>query len=83
MRFVARILSIVVGAIALGFVFYKLIGPVGHWYELNFAKNDHDLGQAYMVALAVQLVALLAGGLLGDWIFRKWRHKRPDLKQPS
>jgi membrane associated rhomboid family serine protease len=76
MRFFARILSIVVGAITLGFVFYKLIGPVGHWYELNFAKSDDDLGQAYMVALAVQLVALLAGGLLGDWAFRRWQHKR-------
>ncbi len=28
-----RILSIGAGAIALGFVFYKLIGPVGRWYE--------------------------------------------------
>jgi membrane associated rhomboid family serine protease len=78
MRLIARILSIFVGAIALGFVFYKLIGPVGHWYELNFAKNDGDLGQAYMVALAVQLVALIAGGWLGDWVFRKWRQKQLD-----
>lgn len=81
MSLVIRILSIVVGAIALGSVFYKLIGLAGHWYELKFAKNDDDLGQAYMAALAVQLVALLAGGLLGDWAFRKWQHKRPDREQ--
>ncbi|HEX7863975.1 MAG TPA: hypothetical protein VF555_03455 [Variovorax sp.] len=76
MRLVARILFIVVGAIALGFVFYKVIGPMGHWYELNFAQNDDDLGRAYMVALAVQLAALIVGGWLGDWVFRKWRQKR-------
>lgn len=76
MRLVARILFIVVGAIALGFVFYKVIGPVGHWYELNFAQNDDDLGRAYMVALAVQLAALIAGGWLGDWVFRKWQQER-------
>ena len=78
MRSIARILFTVSGAIALGLVFYKLIGPVGHGYELNFARNDGDLGQAYMVALAVQLLALIAGGWLGDWAFRKWRQRQPD-----
>lgn len=78
MRSIARILFIVSGAIALGLVFYKLIGPVGHGYELNFARNDGDLGQAYMVALAVQLLALIVGGWLGDWAFRKWRQRQPD-----
>ncbi|AGU47686.1 hypothetical protein VAPA_1c05560 [Variovorax paradoxus B4] len=78
MRFIARLFFIVVGATALGFIFYKLIGPVGHWYELNFARNDDDLGQAYMVALAVQFLALIAGGWLGDWAFRKWRQRQPD-----
>lgn len=73
-----RPLCILAGAIALGLVFYKLIGPVGHWYELKFARNDGDLGQAYMVALAVQLLALIVGGWLGDWAFRKWRQKQPD-----
>jgi hypothetical protein len=77
MKTLVRLLCILVGAIALSLVFYKLIGPVGHWYELNFARNDSDLGQAYMVALAVQLLALIAGGWLGDWAFRKWRHKQP------
>ncbi|MGJ7537381.1 MULTISPECIES: hypothetical protein [unclassified Variovorax] len=80
MRLIARILFIFAGAIALGFVFYKLIGPVGHWYELNFAKNDDDLGRAYMVALGVQLAALMTGGSLGDWVFRKWRQTQPDLQ---
>jgi|UniRef100_C5CJD8 hypothetical protein len=78
MRSIARILFIVSGAIALGLVFYKLIGPVGHGYELNFARNDGDLGQAHMVALAVQFLALIAGGWLGDWAFRKWRQRQPD-----
>ncbi|MBD9664629.1 hypothetical protein J2W37_001930 [Variovorax paradoxus] len=73
-----RLLCILTGAIALGLVFYKLIGPVGHWYELKFARNDGDLGQAYMVALAVQFLALIVGGWLGDWAFRKWLQKRPD-----
>jgi hypothetical protein len=77
MKTLVRLLCILVGAIALSLVFYKLIGPVGHWYELNFARNDSDLGQAYMIALAVQLLALIAGGWLGDWAFRKWRHKQP------
>ncbi|RSZ36496.1 hypothetical protein EJO66_14655 [Variovorax beijingensis] len=73
-----RLLCILAGAIALGSVFYKLIGPVGHWYELNFARNDGDLGQAYMVALAVQFLALIAGGWVGDWAFRKRRQRPPD-----
>ncbi|CAN7186631.1 hypothetical protein LJR099_000467 [Variovorax paradoxus] len=78
MRSIARILFVASGTIALGFVFYKFIGPLGHGYELNFARNDGDLGQAYMVALAVQFLALIVGGWLGDWVFRKWRHKQPD-----
>ncbi|MET3179919.1 hypothetical protein EJP69_26660 [Variovorax gossypii] len=78
MRLAARILFIVVGAIALGFVFYKVIGPVGYWYELNFAQSDDDLGRAYMVALAVQLAALIVGGWLGDRLFRRWRRKQAD-----
>lgn len=73
---VVRTLSIAVGAIVLGLVFYKLIGPVGRWYEFNFARNDDDLGRAYMVALTVQLVALFAGGWLGDLVFRRWRRRR-------
>jgi hypothetical protein len=73
---VARALSIAIGAIVLGLVFYKLIGPVGHWYELNFAENDDDLSRVYMVALAVQLASLFAGGWLGDVLFRRWRRKR-------
>jgi len=31
-----------------------------------------------MVALAVQFLALIVGGWLGDWAFRKWLQKRPD-----
>jgi len=73
---VARALSIAIGAIVLGLVFYKLIGPVGHWYELNFAENDDDLSRVYMVALAVQLASLFAGGWLGDVLLRRWRRKR-------
>ena len=76
MRFILRILSAVAGAAALGFLTYKVIGPVGHWYEINFAQNDDDLGRAYMVALAVQLAALIVGGWLGDRLFRKWQQKR-------
>lgn len=64
----------------LALFFYKLIGPAGQWYELNFAKNDDDLSRAYMVALAIQLVALPAGGWLGDRLFRKWRQKRLDRR---
>ncbi|MET3395581.1 hypothetical protein ABIC33_006257 [Variovorax sp. 1140] len=71
-----RVLFIVAGAGMLGLFFYKLIAPVGHWYELNFAKNDDDLSRAYMVALAIQLGALPAGGWLGDRLFRKRQQKR-------
>lgn len=76
MNFVVRVFFVIAGAIGLGSAFYTLIGPVGHWYELNFAQNDADLGRAYMVALAVQLATLLAGGWFGDWMFRMWQQKR-------
>lgn len=78
MSFVVRAFLVIAGAIVLGSVFYKLIGPVGHWYEFNFAQNDHDLGRAYMVALAVQLAALMLGGWLGNRLFRRWRGKPSD-----
>lgn len=80
MSLAIRVLSILAGAGMLGLFFYKLIGQVGQWYELNFAKNDDDLSRAYMVALAIQLVALPAGGWLGDRLFRKWRQKRLDRR---
>ncbi|MDQ0588921.1 hypothetical protein [Variovorax paradoxus] len=81
MKTLIRLLCIFAGAIALSLVFYKLIGLVGHRYELNFAKNDGDLGQAYLVALAVQFLALIVGGWLGDRAFRKWRHKQLSRQQ--
>ncbi len=55
---------------------YKLIGPMGHWYELGFANNDDDLGRAYLGALAVQLAASVIGGWLGNRLFCRWRQKR-------
>jgi len=64
----------------LALFFYKLIGPVGQWYELNFAKNDADLSRAYMVALAVQLAALIGGSWLGNRLFCRWRQKRLDRR---
>ena len=75
MSFVIRVFFVTAGAVGLGFAFYKLIGPVSYWYESNLAKSDDDLGRAYMVALTVQVVALFAGGWLGELVFRRWRRR--------
>ena len=78
MKILARLFFIVVGALALAFIFYKLIGPAGQWFELNWAKSDSDLGRIFMVALAVQAISVVAGGWLGDKAFRMWRQRRLD-----
>jgi len=65
--------AIVAGALIVGFVFYKLIGLVGQWYELHHARNDGDLGTLYMVALGVQCASILVGGWLGSRVYRRLR----------
>ncbi|MFS2050738.1 hypothetical protein ACEN9J_28800 [Variovorax sp. Varisp41] len=73
MNRIKHLAAIVAGALIVGFLFYKLIGPAGQWYELHHARNDGDLGTLYMVALGVQCVSIVVGGWLGSRVYRRLR----------
>jgi hypothetical protein len=77
MKLLIRLLCILAGALALSFlVAIGVLIPVTRWYETNLARGLDDLSDAYVLSLAVQAITAVAGGWLGDWLFRKWRHER-------
>lgn len=82
MKILIRLLCILVGALTLSFLAAKgVLVPIGRWYEMNRAQSESDLSQAFVIALAVQALCVIAGGWLGDRAFRKWRHKQLDRQQ--
>ncbi|WPH21063.1 hypothetical protein [Variovorax paradoxus] len=84
MKILIRLLCILAGALALSFLVAKVVlVPIGQWYEMNRAQSESDLSQAFVVALAVQALCVIAGGWLGDLAFRRWRHKQLDRQQRS
>ncbi|CAN7186669.1 hypothetical protein LJR099_000468 [Variovorax paradoxus] len=84
MKILIRLLCILAGAFALSFLVAKVVlAPIGQWYEMNRAQNESDLSQAFVIALAVQALCVIAGGWLGDLAFRRWRHKQLSRQQHS
>ncbi|CAN7198569.1 hypothetical protein LJR260_000474 [Variovorax paradoxus] len=82
MKILIRLLCILAGAFALSFLVAKVVlVPIGQWYEMNRAQSESDLSQAFVIALAVQALCVIAGGWLGDRAFRKWRHKQLSRQQ--
>jgi len=79
MKILLRLISIVLGGLALGFVVTKVaLLPIGQWYEMNRAQSESDLTQAFAIALAIQVICAVAGGWFGDWLVRRWLKKRTD-----
>lgn len=79
MRLLGRLFCILVGALAFSFLVTKgVLVPIGQWYEMNRARSESDLSQAFIVALAAQALCAVIGGWLGNRLFRRCRRKRPD-----
>ena len=79
MRLLLRLVCIVIAALALSYIFTKIVlAPLGHWYEMTQAHGESDLGKAFLVALVLQLLSFIGGGWLGNWLFRKWLQRRGD-----
>ncbi|RSZ36497.1 hypothetical protein EJO66_14660 [Variovorax beijingensis] len=82
MKMLIRLLCILAGALALSFLVAKVVlVPIGQWYEMNKAQSFDDVSEAFVVALAVQALCVIAGGRLGDLAFRRWRHKQLGRQQ--
>jgi hypothetical protein len=82
MKILIRLLCILVGALTLSFLAAKgVLVPIGRWYEMNRAQSESDLSQAFVIALAVQALCVIAGGWLGDRAFRRWRQKQLSRQQ--
>ncbi|WP_301503613.1 hypothetical protein [Variovorax sp. CAN15] len=80
-KILLRFIGIALGGLALGFVVTKgLIAPIGHWYEMNRAQSESDLTRAFAIALAIQVLCVVAGGWLGNRLFCRWRQKRLDRR---
>lgn len=79
MKILIRLLCILVGALVLSFLVTKVVlAPIGQWYEMNKAQSFDDVSDAFVLSLAVQAICAIAGGWLGDRVFRKWRQKQLD-----
>jgi hypothetical protein len=71
-----RILFIAGCALLFGFVSNSILIGVGHWYELKLARSEYDLSDAFMIAVFVQALCVVAGGFVGNWLYRRWRNKK-------
>ena len=76
MSLVVRILFIAAGALLLGLVSNFILVAIGHWYEMNMARSEYDLSDAFMIALLVQALCVVVGGLIGNWLYRRRRSKK-------
>ncbi|MET3383560.1 MULTISPECIES: hypothetical protein [Variovorax] len=76
MNVVLRILFIAGGALLLGFLSNVILVGIGHWYEMKVARSEYDLSDAFMIAVFVQALCVVAGGLIGNWLYRRWRNKK-------
>lgn len=73
MSLVVRILFIAAGALLLGLVSNFVLVAIGHWYEMNMARSEYDLSDSFMIALLVQALCVVAGGVIGNWLYRRSR----------
>lgn len=73
MNVVLRILFIAAGALLLGFISNVILVGIGHWYEMNAARSEYDLSDSFMVAIFVQALCVVAGGLIGNRLYRRQR----------
>jgi hypothetical protein len=58
-------------AALLGFISNVILIGVGHWYEMNAARSEYDLSDAFMIAVFVQALCVVAGGLVGNWLYQR------------
>jgi hypothetical protein len=70
-----RILFIAGGALLLRFISNAGLIGIGHWYETRVARSEYDLSDAFMIAVFVQALCVVAGGFVGNWLYRRWRNK--------
>ena len=73
MSLVVRILFIAAGALLLGLVSNFVLVAIGHWYEMNMVRSEYDLSDSFMIALLVQALCVVAGGVIGNWLYRRSR----------
>ncbi|OAK59502.1 hypothetical protein A3K87_26040 [Variovorax paradoxus] len=71
-----RILFIACGALLLGFISNAILIGIGHWYEMKVARSEYDLSDAFMIAIFVQALCVVAGAFTGNWLYRRWRNKK-------
>lgn len=71
MNAVLRILFIAGGVLLLGFISNVILIGIGHWYEMNMAHSEYDLSDSFVIALLVQAFCVVAGGVIGNWLYRR------------
>ncbi|MET3181839.1 UNVERIFIED_ORG: hypothetical protein ABIC43_005014 [Variovorax guangxiensis] len=76
MKAIHRILFIAGGALLLGLISNVILIGVGRWYEMNVARSEYDLSDAFMIAVFVQALCVVVGGFIGNWLYRRWRNRK-------
>lgn len=76
MSVIVRILFIAAGALLFGLVSNFILIAIGRWYEMNMARSEYDLSDAFMIALLVQALCVVVGGFIGNWLYRRRRSKK-------
>jgi hypothetical protein len=71
-KLMLRVLSISTGAVTFGLLAHGLVSVAAYWYGPRYIKSDADIGDAFMVALCILLLAALVGGFFGNKVFKRW-----------
>jgi hypothetical protein len=61
----------VAGAVALGAAAYGLLDLFGSWYGPRYIRSDEDIGNVFMVMLAVQIAAIVGGAIAGYLVYKR------------
>lgn len=73
MKIITRLLCIALAAAIIGYIAFEVFGRIDHWYEMNYAKSDEDLGNAWLACLSGVVFSIIGGGFIGNFIYGKIR----------
>jgi hypothetical protein len=68
---VKRLFFIVVAGLLFGALAYVALSALAHWIAPRFVRSDDDIGTLYLIWLVIQSLSVVAGGFLGNAIYRR------------
>lgn len=70
-------LAFILTSASVGYIVIRLLAPFFlNWYGPKYIHSDEDIGEIFMVLLVVLIAVTIIGGLLGNWLFKRFAAKR-------